>query len=159
MRVRSVPVPLTARAFLPQAQMSDAYHLVVDDAALDAATAAHRMFGHMPWWVRVLMALRNRLVGSLGLETGREKRRAASPRIGLFPIMALTPHHVLLGLDDKHLDFRVAIDVLPLPGAGQQVTATTLVRTHNLLGRLYLAMVLPFHRVIVPALLAQVART
>jgi hypothetical protein len=39
----------------------------------------------------------------------------------------------------------------------RRVTATTLVLTHNLLGRVYLAIILPFHRLIVPAMLRQVA--
>jgi len=42
-------------------------------------------------------------------------------------------------------------------GHGQCVTATTLVLTHNLLGRIYLAIILPFHRLVVRALLRQVA--
>ena len=42
-------------------------------------------------------------------------------------------------------------------GQGQRVTATTLVLTHNLLGRTYLAIILPFHRLIVRAMLRQVA--
>jgi hypothetical protein len=37
------------------------------------------------------------------------------------------------------------------------VTATTIVRTHNLLGRAYLATILPFHRLIVQQMLSQVA--
>ena len=37
------------------------------------------------------------------------------------------------------------------------MTATTLVRTHNFLGRAYLAIILPFHRLVVRALLRQVA--
>ena len=41
-------------------------------------------------------------------------------------------------------------------GAGQQVTATTLVKTHNWLGRTYLAIILPFHRLVVRAMLRQV---
>jgi hypothetical protein len=40
---------------------------------------------------------------------------------------------------------------------GQRVTATTLVLTHNLLGRAYLAIILPFHRLIVRSLLRQIA--
>ncbi|MGL4560515.1 MAG: DUF2867 domain-containing protein, partial [Afipia sp.] len=32
----------------------------------------------------------------------------------------------------------------------------TLVMTHNLLGRAYLATIMPFHRIIVPAMLRQV---
>ena len=45
---------------------------------------------------------------------------------------------------------------MPL-GAGQKVTATTLVKTHNRLGRTYLTIILPFHRLVVRAMLAQVA--
>ena len=34
---------------------------------------------------------------------------------------------------------------------------TTLVKTHNRLGRIYLAIILPFHRLVVRSMLAQVA--
>jgi hypothetical protein len=37
------------------------------------------------------------------------------------------------------------------------VTATTLVRTNNWPGRTYLAVILPFHRLVVRALLKQIA--
>jgi hypothetical protein len=50
----------------------------------------------------------------------------------------------------------VVVDVAP-NGRGQRVTATTLVLTHNLLGRVYLAIILPFHRPIVRSMLRQVA--
>lgn len=40
--------------------MSDAYRLVVNEEALDAAEAASRMFERIPWWIRALMAMRNR---------------------------------------------------------------------------------------------------
>jgi hypothetical protein len=43
-------------------------------------------------------------------------------------------------------------------GSERRVTATTLVLTHNLLGRTYLAIILPFHRLIVPSMLRKVAR-
>ena len=38
-------------------------------------------------------------------------------------------------------------------GAARNITATTLVLTHNWLGRTYLAVIMPFHRLIVPAML------
>ena len=63
-----------------------------------------------------------------------------------------------MGLADKHLDFRLAIDVSALDERRREVVATTLVRTHNLLGRVYLAIVLPFHRRIVPSMIARAAR-
>jgi hypothetical protein len=76
--------------------------------------------------------------------------------IGIFPVVSQTPGRVIAGFNDHHLDFRVVIDVTE-PGDLRQVTATTLVKTHNWLGRTYLAIIMPFHRLIVPALLRQVA--
>ena len=62
-----------------------------------------------------------------------------------------------MGFDDKHLDFRVVVDVVT-SGQRQIITATTLVLTHNWLGRTYLTIITPFHRLVVRAMLQQVAR-
>ena len=64
---------------------------------------------------------------------------------------------VILGLDDRHLDFRLLVEVNELGSGRQAVSASTFVATHNLLGRAYLAIVMPFHRIIVPAMLSRVA--
>ena len=76
--------------------------------------------------------------------------------IGIFPVLGETPNRLVAGFDDHHLDFRVVVDVAT-SGPGQRVTATTLVLTHNWLGRVYLAIILPFHRLIVRRMLRQVA--
>jgi hypothetical protein len=76
--------------------------------------------------------------------------------IGIFPILSETPDRLIAGFNDSHLDFRVVVDVAA-SGTTRNVTATTLVLTHNWLGRTYLAIIMPFHRLIVPALLRQVA--
>ena len=70
--------------------------------------------------------------------------------------MSEKPDRLVAGFNDKHLDFRLVVDVAT-SGVTQQVTATTLVLTHNWLGRTYLAVIMPFHRLIVRALLRQVA--
>lgn len=157
MRVTPAPVTSTTRGLLPGAQMSDAYFLILDDVTVDARTAAVRIFARVPRWIRALMVLRNILVGPLGLKTGLADRPPASRRIGLFPLIAEAPGRVLLGLDDKHLDFRIVVDVAPVGTGHRQITTTTLVRTHNLLGRTYLAAVLPLHRLVVRAMLAHAA--
>jgi hypothetical protein len=49
------------------------------------------------------------------------------------------------------------VDVTPIEGSRDQaVTATTLVLTHNLLGRAYLTAIMPFHRAITKSMLGQV---
>ena len=139
---------------LPDADFTDAYSVHVAEP-LDALQAARRMVGRRPRWVNGLLMLRNLAVTPLGLKRGAP---TGAERIGIFPVVSASPERVVMGFDDAHLDFRVVVDVAP-EGSGRQVTATTLVRTRNRLGRLYLAAVKPFHRVIVPAMLAQVGRS
>ena len=76
--------------------------------------------------------------------------------IGIFPVISETPERVVAGFNDSHLDFRVVVDVAS-SGARQNVTWTTLVKTHNWFGRTYLAIILPFHRLILRAMMRQVA--
>jgi hypothetical protein len=121
---------------------------------LDALEAARRMVGRRPRWVDGLLLLRNLAVAPFGLQRGAP---AGAERIGIFPVVSASPERVVMGFDDTHLDFRMVVEVTP-EESGQRVTATTFVRTNNRLGRLYLAAVKPFHRAIVPAMLAQVGR-
>src|SRR5207245_3247814 len=97
------------------------------------------------------------IVAPLGLKTSGAGEPATGGMIGIFPVVSETPERLVAGFNDNHLDFRVVVDVATV-GAGQQVTATTLVRTHNWLGRTYLAVILPFHRLIVSSMLRRGAR-
>jgi hypothetical protein len=139
---------------LPNADFTDAYSVHVAEP-LDALQAAQRMMGRRPRWVNGLLMLRNFAVMPFKLKRGAP---SGAERIGIFPVVSASPERVVMGFDDVHLDFRVVVDVAP-DGGRQKVTATTFVRTRNRLGRLYLAAVKPFHRVIVPAMLAQVGRS
>jgi Protein of unknown function (DUF2867) len=145
--------PVAGDTPLPDVDFTDAYSIQVAEP-LDALEAARRMVGRRPRWVDGLLVLRNFAVAPFGLKRGAS---AGSERIGIFPVVSASPDRVVMGFDDAHLDFRVVVEVAP-EGRGQRVTATTFVRTRNRLGRLYLAAVKPFHRVIVPAMLAQVGR-
>jgi hypothetical protein len=156
MKVREVDPNVDTGALLAGAQFSDAYSVAIDDTALDARRAAERIFGRSPRWIEVLLALRNLLVAPFGLKTGAPNHSTASGMIGIFPVVSQTPDRLVAGFNDKHLDFRVVVDVA-VSGRGQRITATTLVLTHNLLGRTYLAVILPFHRLVLRAMLRQVA--
>ena len=155
MRARAVSPEPALRRSLEGSQFIDAFSIVTPGPPLDARAAAERAFERSPAWATALLALRDRIVRPLGLKTAQAL--SDQPRIGIFPVISQAPHRVVVGFDDHHLDFRVFIDVAPVED-GQRVTATTVVRTHNRLGRAYLATVLPFHRLIVRAMLDQ-ART
>lgn len=142
-----------AAGVLPGSDFIDAYSVSIGrSAARDARAAALRMMSDRPAWIGALMTLRNILVAPFGLVTDTSEAR---DRVGIFPVLEQSADRIVLGLDDKHLDFRVIVE-LRETSMERSVVATTLVSTHNLLGRVYLAMILPFHRVIVKAMLARV---
>ena len=154
MRPVSRPFP-NPDLVLAGTQFADSYWLMADGLGLDAVSATRRVMGRTPGWITVLMTIRNVIVRPLGLKTelGSTAFRDA---IGLFPVVDKSASRVVLGFDDRHLDFRVVVDVNELGAGRQEVAVSTAVKTHNLLGRAYLALVKPFHRLIVPAMLAQV---
>jgi hypothetical protein len=156
MTVREITPAVDTGALLAGAQFADAFRVEIGDRNLDARQAAERMLARQPRWAEALLSLRNFLVAPLGLRTSGAGLVPTRDMIGIFPVVSQTPDRLIAGFNDHHLDFRVVIDVTG-PGNVRQVTATTLVKTHNLFGRTYLAIITPFHRLIVPALLRQVA--
>ena len=140
---------------LAGAQFADSYSITVSGQSLDAIAAARRVLGRTPRWIARLMAVRNLLVKPFRLKTAPDETSRIG--IGMFPVISQSAAKVVLGLDDRHLDFRVLVEVEEVGMGRQTVSASTIVKTHNLLGRAYLAIVKPFHRIIVPAMLAQVA--
>jgi Protein of unknown function (DUF2867) len=156
MKVHEIEPDVDADALLAGAQFVDAFRITVDDNALDAHRAAERMMARGPRWVETLITVRNRVVAPFGLKTPAPTRTSTADTIGIFPVLSEMPSRVVAGLDDAHLDFRVVVDVVAGP-SGRRVTATTLVLTHNLLGRVYLRVILPFHRLIARTMLRQVA--
>jgi len=156
MMIREIKPEVDRDSVLAGAQFADAFQLTVADHDLDARRAAERMFSRNPRWVRMLLALRNLVAGRAGLKTSGEGEPNTGGVIGLFPVLSETPERLIAGFDDNHLDFRVVVDVTP-EGVGRKVTTTTLVLTHNRLGRIYLTAILPFHRLIAKSLLRQVS--
>lgn len=155
----AVPVDVRLTSLLPGCSFADAYCVVLAAAALDARQAAQAVLDSPPRWVNALLAVRNRAVRPFGLKAAvRQARPDAPGQIGIFPVRAESPAELVLGFDDGHLDFRVVVAVQPAQAGGSRVTLTTLVRTNNRLGRVYLAVILPFHRLVVRGMLQGAAR-
>ena len=155
MIIREVKPEVDRDGVLSGAQFADAFRVTVTDADLDARGAAERIFSRSPRWVEALLDLRNVIVAPFGLKTSGEDEPNAGGMIGIFPVLNETPERLVAGFDDHHLDFRIVVDVAPA-SSGRDVTATTLVLTHNRLGRAYLAAIMPFHRLIAKTMLRQV---
>lgn len=119
--------------------------------------AGKAFFSSAPVWVERLFALRNRLVGWLGLKIPQGAPRAFTgtpgEQMGLFRVFERTSDELILGEDDQHLDFRVSLFV-----EQGGLTLSTVVRYHHFWGRLYFLPVAPFHRMVVPAMLRGMQR-
>lgn len=156
-RTRKVP-PRLPHPALSDADWADAFEIDIADRRLTALEAARMTLGRMPEWVRGLMAIRNGLGRIVGLKTGSEPLEPGQQaRIGMFPILSSDDGQVVLGFDDWHLDFRVVVETADHGDRCTRLRATTLVRRKNLFGRVYIGLVDPFHRMIVPAALRSAA--
>jgi hypothetical protein len=155
MKAREISVTLPHPA-LPGADWADCFETLSGDAELTADAAARRAFEMMPGWVGGLMALRNLLVKPFGLKGDPEAASAGVPRIGMFPVISSTPTQSVLGFDDRHLDFRIVVETEAFQDKQTAVRLMTLVKRHNLLGRAYLTVIMPFHKLIVATVLSRI---
>ncbi|MBL4863928.1 DUF2867 domain-containing protein [Parvibaculum lavamentivorans] len=140
------------KSVLPDADFADEYFIDVPGSSINAVSTAERVMGRQPAWVSGLMKLRGIIVTPLGLQ---HRHMDTRDTIGNFPVISKSSQRVVVGLDDKHLDFRLVLECVPSGENTTKISATTLVQTHNFLGRAYLQTILPFHKIIVPQMLAQ----
>jgi uncharacterized protein DUF2867 len=155
-----VPLPrgsLVARAF-ERVDYSDAFEIAIPKHAPQDVDAFTRKFiTARPGWINGLMGARDAAMGLFGFKTAMPKDEDLPPRfepgakLGLFEVFDRADDEVLLGADDRHLNFRLSI----LLRRAEETFAciTTIVHFNNGFGRVYFAPVKPFHKVIVRAML------
>jgi hypothetical protein len=112
-----------------------------------------------PSWVNMLMAVRNKIVSALGLknlghlgdlEPGKEASDyKVGDRVGIFTLLSVNENEIILADNDKHLDVKVSVYIDG--DGGNQVSISTVVHVHNMIGKVYLLFVKPLHKLIVPS--------
>ena len=158
--VAPIPTPpaAIARAALARLTFADGYRAQVTHTQLpppSAHSVAQAMFGEPPKVVQWLMSLRNGIVGLFGLQAAAQRSTATQTHYaGSFPVVFETSEEILLGFNDRHLDFRIWLSVSP-KSDGFQVEISTLVQEHNAFGKVYLWVVMPVHRVLSRWMLAR----
>ena len=161
----SIPPESGIASAYASTNLADAYSIELPaGASTDPELLARFIFSQQAPWVRNLMAIRDAVVGCFGLKTAKQ---LATPdvasntgRVGFFKIYSTSPTEVVLGEDDKHLDFRLSVLCFnpPSPGSNSRLTLSTVVHCHNRLGRLYILVIAPFHRLVVQSSLRHAAR-
>jgi Protein of unknown function (DUF2867) len=150
------PAESGVASWFRDADLADAFAVPIDavDAAKGVDSLARSALADPAPWVRVLLGLRDTLVAGFDVKTTQEVRRAAiankAERIDFFRILARSDRELILGEDDRHLDFRLSLLLRTRPdGSGDELVATSVVRCHNALGRAYLVLIARIHRLVV----------
>lgn len=164
--VRAVALPAESDIahLFAGAHLADAFAITLPaGVSQDTEVLARAVFGHPAPWFRALLACRDAIVGPFGVKTSAQIRHAmkgdgSATHIDFFPIVARRAHELVVGEDDRHLDFRASVlQRACADGEGRELVATTAVHCHNLFGRAYLLAISPFHRLVLRSSLARAA--
>lgn len=167
------PCPLPSQSSIANlavgASFIDCRQVLANDPERTAMRHLLNLMSQTPAWIDRMMGLRNRVVQLFGLKdlgrlthidlTRADEDYRPDDRVGIFTLVAQAPDEVLVVDRDKHLDVYLSLNRLPLTAEGlRPVVLSTVVHPHNLLGRLYILPVAPFHRLIAPMTLANINR-
>ncbi|GAA4276170.1 DUF2867 domain-containing protein [Aquimarina mytili] len=161
MKIKKIAFPQNSLLIGTSYDYTDSYcgnlnagHIITSDEVGKA------FFSSSPKWIGILLMLRNKLVSIFGLKTGDSSKKIHNyrfekgDRIGLFKVFDKNIDELLLGEDDKHLDFRVSLLLEPQSQHKRLIISTTVI-FNNWFGKLYFLPVKQFHKLIVRNMLKQ----
>ena len=165
---RVTPVSLPSASRIAHAYSStdyaDAYSVELPaGASADPELLARFIFEQPSPLGSFLLRVRDALVGGFGLKTSRQMSLNAgndAARIAIFRVYSISDAEIVLGEDDRHLDFRVSVlcsDAQP-PEGKRRLTLSTVIHCHNRFGHLYFFVIAPFHRFLVQSGLRRAIR-
>ena len=148
---------------------TDSYSVFIQQecSIVTARDMALAFFQSAPSWVEKLFSVRNSLARAIGLKVPEGKKPGnititqieKGNAFGLFKIFEAGPEEVIMGENDRHLNFRISLMVTEAgdrPGS-KCLYITTAVKFNNRLGKCYFLPVKPLHKLIVPAMLRNMA--
>src|SRR5207245_11213253 len=112
------------------------------------------LFGYAPLWMKVLLIVRNAAAKVFGLEAPTvgeimkptvRREYCVGEKIGPWPIFFIADNEIVAGRNNKHLDFRLSV-LKAMEGDTASVVVSTICTVHNVYGKIYLLLIVPFHR-------------
>ncbi|MGK5050192.1 DUF2867 domain-containing protein [Janthinobacterium sp. RB2P8] len=161
--VRAVAMPPGA-SIAPLYQgsnLADAYAVDLPTAQarqMDMESLARILLGSQPGWAHKLMVLRDAIVARFGIRTAKQMEARPGKRIGIFRIFSVSDDEIIVGEDDSHLDFRLSVLRHRDAGRHGSITMSSVVHCHNGVGRAYILLIRPFHKLIVQRSLARAVK-
>jgi len=154
-----LPPESRLRDSLPRMDYLDSFEVPSRTPEQDVVVIYAAALGHLPTVFKHLLVVRSHLMKPLGI-TGVSYGDLARPidtvrsyavgdKLGRWTLFAKHRDEIITGKDDKRLDFRVSVF-----RDASRIVLSTVVMTHNVFGRAYLATILAFHRFGVAKLLS-----
>jgi len=160
----ALPAQCSVATLYATTNLADAYAIRLPSGTSGDPDELWRfVMSRQPSWIGWLTDLRDAIVSCFGLKTARElstlAAEARGDRIAFFKVYDRSESEIVLGEDDRHLGFRLSVLRSPdlSPALGGLLTVSTVVHCHNVLGRAYILVIAPFHRLVVKASLRRAA--
>jgi len=161
-----IPSDTKIAQLLDNAFFFDAYQIKVNQSSASALQWYLEAIKIIPRWINVLMMLRNQIVSfvglkDLGLINDIDQQKSIDSyrigdRIGIFSIYWLSEQEIILSDSDRHLHVKVSLCKVERNGEST-IVLSTVVHVNNLLGRIYMFVIVPFHKLIVATVLKHLA--
>jgi hypothetical protein len=139
---------------IENAYFHDSYRSRLTRPELGIVDVYAAIFGHTPLTMKLLLIVRNAIVGIFGLKgptaaevmhTVIKRPSAVGDNIGRWRVFFIGEDEIIAGDNDKHLDFRVSV-LRVRGGRAADVVVTTICDVHNFFGKFYLFFIVPYHR-------------
>jgi len=162
----NIPSGSLIRKYLP-VNYSDVYACSIPDTLeITPDDLMVAFWTKSPDWVENLFKIRNNMVRIFGLKGDRldreilEKNLRSGTSYEFFSVLEKSDQETVLKLIDSHLDAIMSVYIEEdSERETKKVYLITLVKMHNLLGRVYFYTICPFHHMVVKSMLKHTLKT
>ncbi len=172
MKIKTTTFPNNSKLY-KNYDYSDSYEGVFVDVKNDKMMEdiGKSFFSFTPKWIENLLSFRDFFASKVGLQTldntidkkDKLQKFNGEPgeQVGFFKVFQKTGNELIMGADERHLNFRTSFFVENLQSENQnkKLIITTTVNYNNWFGKLYFLPVKPFHKLIVKAMLRNMINT
>ncbi len=144
----------------------DSFRALCKNQSITVNDVLKSFFTSAPPWVIFSMKIRDKIASVLNLKVNGIKDHNAmiqnsnfnvGESYGLFTITEKTDQEVIMGTDDRHLNFRVSLYVEKID-QHTYIYISTIVQINNKVGWLYFNTIDLFHKIIVKKFLKNICR-
>ncbi|WP_318412045.1 DUF2867 domain-containing protein [Photobacterium leiognathi] len=138
----------------------DSFSVNISQQNLNAIDVYYAIFAHLPKPVIIAMKIRNKIMGWLGFSAGAtevslpKEQIATGKQAGFLVFESVSEMEVVAAAYEKNMDMWLSV----LKLSEREYAVSTLVNLKTRSGRLYMAFIKPFHKLVAKFCIAQALR-